>query len=202
LGLAAETAWLAVGVQPATKGLDRTVRALAARPEACLLVAGLSATDKAARDVVRLAERSGVAARVRWLGHREDVPAVMAAADLLVHPARLDTTGTVILEAVVNGLPVIAAGLCGYAEHVAAAEAGLVLPEPFDEKAFAAALAAAADPIRRAAWSANGAAYGARPDLYAGLETAAELIVSTAAKAGALPARDCAEAQALARPVT
>ncbi|WP_201160071.1 glycosyltransferase, partial [Rhodoplanes elegans] len=186
LGLADETVWLAVAVQPATKGLDRTVAALAARPEARLLVAGLGARDKAARDTVRLAAKLGVADRIRWLGHREDMPAVMAAADLLVHPARLDTTGTVILEAVVNGLPVVASGICGYAEHVALAEAGLVLPEPFAEADLAAALATAADPGRRAAWSANGAAYGETPELYAGLQTAADAILAVATERAAL----------------
>ncbi|MDC7983449.1 glycosyltransferase family 4 protein, partial [Rhodoplanes sp. TEM] len=170
LGLGTETAWLTIGVQPSTKGLDRTVAALAGRPEARLLVAGLAATDRAARDVIGLARRHGVAERILWLGHREDVPAVMAAADLLVHPARLDTTGTVILEAVVNGLPVIASGVCGYAEHVTAAGAGLVLPEPFAADAFAAALATAADPARRAVWSDGGGAYGVRPELYTGRE--------------------------------
>ncbi|NVO14986.1 MAG: glycosyltransferase family 4 protein [Rhodoplanes sp.] len=186
LGLGGEIVWLAVAVQPATKGLDRTLRALVRHPDARLLVAGLAATDKAAGETLRLARKLGVADRVIWLGHREDVPAVMAVADLLVHPARLDTTGTVILEAVVNGLPVIAGGVCGYAEHVAAAGAGLVVPEPFDAAAFATALATASDPARRAAWSAAGAAYGASPDLYAGREKAADLIIETAsAKAAA-----------------
>lgn len=181
LGLGGATAWLAVAVQPATKGLDRTVRALARHPDARLLVAGLAATDKAAGGTLQLARKLGVADRVIWLGHREDVPAVMAAADVLVHPARLDTTGTVILEAVVNGLPVIASGVCGYAGHVAAAGAGLVVPEPFDASAFEAALAQAADPARRAAWSAAGETYGARPELYAGREKAMDLIIETAA---------------------
>ncbi|RAI26421.1 glycosyl transferase family 1, partial [Rhodoplanes serenus] len=153
-----------------------------------MLVAGLAAGDRATRDTVRLARRLGVADRIRWLGHREDMPAVMAAADLLVHPARLDTTGTVILEAVVNGLPVIASAVCGYAPHVAAADAGLVLAEPFDPAAFAAALAQAADPDRRAAWSRHGAAYGACPDLYAGRERAADLIVAAVAGRGSTAA--------------
>ncbi|MFD2182719.1 glycosyltransferase family 4 protein [Rhodoplanes azumiensis] len=186
LGLGDEIAWLAVAVQPATKGLDRTVAALAGRPGARLLVAGLAAGDKAARSTLKLAKQHGVAERIRWLGHREDVPAVMAAADLLVHPARLDITGTVILEAVINGLPVITSGICGYAEHVALAEAGLVLPEPFAEADLAAALATAADPARRAAWSANGAAYGETPELYTGREAAAEAILAVAAERAAL----------------
>lgn len=188
LGLGRAQAWLTLCVQPHTKGLDRTVEALRARPDACVLVAGLAETDKAAADTVRLAKKRGVADQILWLGHREDVPELMAAADLLVHPARADVTGTVILEAVVNGLPVITTSLCGYAEHVLAADAGEVSEEPFSAVRFAEALARASDPARLSAWSRNGAAYGENPNLYAGRDRAAELIVTAAAlKLGPVP---------------
>lgn len=181
LGLGtADRAWLAVCVQPNTKGLDRTVAALRACENARLLVAGLAATSPAARKVVRQAERLGVAARIRWLGHREDMAQLMAAADLLVHPARYDTTGTVILEAIINGLPVVATSVCGYAEHVAAAPAGIVLAEPFAMATFLAALESAALAERRAQWSLAGAQYGEKRELYEGYRRAAEIIVAAA----------------------
>ena len=47
---------------------------------------------------------------MRFLGFREDIPELMAAADVLVHPSRLDVTGQVILEAIVNGLPAVVTG--------------------------------------------------------------------------------------------
>jgi UDP-glucose:(heptosyl)LPS alpha-1,3-glucosyltransferase len=106
----------------------------------------------------------------------------MAAADLLVHPARNDTTGTVILEAVVNGLPVIASAACGYAQHVASADAGIVVEEPFGFAAFKAALATAEDAGHRAHWSAAAAAYGEQPFLYEGRARAADIIVAAAAE--------------------
>ena len=106
----------------------------------------------------------------------------MAAADLLVHPARNDTTGTVILEAVVNGLPVIATAVCGYAAHVEAAEAGIVIDEPFAVKAYLAALAAAQDRERCARWSAAAMRYGEQPFLYEGRARAADIIVAAAAE--------------------
>jgi UDP-glucose:(heptosyl)LPS alpha-1,3-glucosyltransferase len=101
----------------------------------------------------------------------------MAAADLLVHPARLDTTGTVILEAIVNGLPVIATAVCGFSVHVSRADAGIVLPEPFQQRALADALAGAEDQVFRSHWTGNAIAYGADPELYRGLERAADAIV-------------------------
>jgi UDP-glucose:(heptosyl)LPS alpha-1,3-glucosyltransferase len=94
-----------------------------------------------------------------------------------LHAARLDTTGTVILEAIVNGLPAIATSVCGYAPHVLRADAGIALEEPFRAEALDRALALAADPARRRQWSANGAAYGADPELYRGIERAVSLLV-------------------------
>ena len=102
----------------------------------------------------------------------------MAAADLFVHPARYDTTGTVILEALVNGLPVVTTEVCGYATHVTAADAGLVIPEPFRQSALIGAVAEAQSADRRARWSRNGVAYGERIDLYSGLDRAADIIAA------------------------
>jgi UDP-glucose:(heptosyl)LPS alpha-1,3-glucosyltransferase len=105
----------------------------------------------------------------------------MAGADLLVHPARHDTTGTVILEAVVNGLPVITTSVCGYAQHVDAAESGIVISEPFGYKAFFAALSVAEDAARRSRWSVSAEQYGEQPFLYDGRARAAEIILAAAA---------------------
>jgi UDP-glucose:(heptosyl)LPS alpha-1,3-glucosyltransferase len=126
---------------------------------------------------MKAVRRFGTLNRVHLVGHREDVAALMAAADLFVHPARLETTGTVILEAVINGLPVVVTSICGYAEHVDRAKAGLVVPEPFTAQAFRIALANAGNPDEAAAWSENGRRYGARPDLYHGLDEAADFIL-------------------------
>jgi len=175
--------WIAIGVQPRTKGFDRTVRALREFPNAKLLVVGLLETStRAAEALAMRARRLGLARRISFLGHREDIPDLMAAADLLVHPARRDTTGTVILEAVVNALPVVTTSSCGYARHVIAAEAGLVIDEPFDSRAFAGALSDAQDAARRIGWSASAERYGAQPFLYEGRMRAAEAILVAAAE--------------------
>lgn len=181
LGFGSDTwVWLTVGVQPKTKGTDRILQALVGFPQAQLVIAGLKETDKAAQAVVTLARSLGVASRVTWLGHREDMAQVMSAADLLLHPSRYDTTGTVILEAVVNGLPVVATAVCGYATHVNAAGAGAVVAEPFDQAAFASAIARAQDPIQRAAWSKAGMQYGQRSGLSEGRACAAQIILAAA----------------------
>ena len=173
--------WLAIGAKPHTKGLDRSIRALRDFPRARLVAAGLSVTgSRSTRMLASWARRLGAADRIVWAGHREDIPELMAAADLLVHPARNDTTGTVILEAVVNGLPVIATAVCGYAIHVEAAEAGIVIDEPFAMKKYLAALTAAQDAARCSHWSAQGMRYGEQPFLYEGRSRAVEFILATA----------------------
>ena len=125
------------------KGLDRAMIGLASlnaatRSEAVLVAVGEGAT----RGWRRKAARLGLSQRCLLLAGRDDVPDLLQAADLLVHPARRDTTATVLLEAVAAGLPVLCSDACGYASHVRAAGAGVVLPEPFRQSAFDEALGA------------------------------------------------------------
>jgi UDP-glucose:(heptosyl)LPS alpha-1,3-glucosyltransferase len=116
---------LFVGSDFPRKGLDLAIRALASdsSTNTHLLVCG---RDRAApfRD---LAERCSLGSRLHFLGPRDDVPRLMSAADILLHPARQETAGMVLLEALTYGLPVLCTSNCGYATHTV--EAGcLALP--------------------------------------------------------------------------
>jgi UDP-glucose:(heptosyl)LPS alpha-1,3-glucosyltransferase len=128
--------------------------------------------------MARLGDRLGVTARVAWLGFASEAALgrAMAGVDLLVHPSRADVTGTVILEAMANGLPVVTTAVCGYGEHVAKAGAGIVLPEPYRPEALVEALSSAT-PEALARWSAAAAAYAADPALFSGLDVAADVIL-------------------------
>ena len=175
-----EIAWLFVGTQPHTKGLDRAIEALDAVPHARLLVVGADAERVRVKALLSRARRQSLAERVHWLGHREDMPELMAAADVLVHPARFDMTGQVILEALTMGLPVIATAACGFAEHVLGANAGIVLPEPFSPRALQAAIAQASSEGARRAWSRSALDYCAKHDFTRGHEIAADIIEEVA----------------------
>ena len=59
---------------------------------------------------------------------------------LLVHPARKEAGGLVLLEALSQGLPVIASEECGYAQYVAEAKAGEIVPNTDDPKELVKAL--------------------------------------------------------------
>jgi UDP-glucose:(heptosyl)LPS alpha-1,3-glucosyltransferase len=180
LGLANhDWVWISIGVYPQTKGFDRVVRALTKFPEARLLITGLTETEHASENLVKLSEQLGVAARVKWLAHREDIPQLLAAADLLVHPARYDTAGLVILEAIVNGLPVITTSTCGNAQHVESAKAGVVIGTPFEFHSFVASIEKARASVVSNGWPKAGEEYGHNQALYQGRSNAAEIIVET-----------------------
>lgn len=144
---------LVVGRLTIQKGHDVLIRALADVPGASLLVAGVGFEEPALRV---LADAVGVADRVHWLGLRDDVPALMVAADLVVLPSRFEGLPLVALEAMRAARAVVAAAVSGCAEAVAHGETGLLVPAD-DPPALAAALGALlADPARRAAMGAAG----------------------------------------------
>lgn len=169
---------LMVGSDFRRKGVDRVIRALALLPQDLrrrtrLMVVG---SDRAA-GYRRLAHRLSLADRVHFLGGRDDVPRFLLGADLLAHPARSENTGTVLLEGVCAGLPVLVSDVCGYACHILRADAGLVIPFPFDDDLLAKTMEQMlAAPERLRAWSENALRYAEVADLYSMPEAAAELI--------------------------
>ena len=178
LDLPRETvALLSVGAWPYRKGFDRIIVGLPAIPQTCFFICGIDAKSREGTELLNQASSLRVADRIRLLGCREDVPELMAAADLLVHPARAETTGTVILEAIINGLPAIVTESCGFASHVREADAGIVIPEPFTADKLSDALARASEPSHRGMWSMKATFYGANPQLYGGVDRALAAIL-------------------------
>jgi len=157
LGFTAETlALLFVASRFRTKGLDRALAAVdrlprALRERALLLVVG---GDRARP----YRYRRGVD-RAVFLGARDDLGELMRAADLLLHPAREEMAGKVLVEAMQQGLPVLCSGVAGYAPLVARAAAGVVLPEPFRQPALDRALATLLAGLPDAALKENGPAF-------------------------------------------
>ena len=66
--------------------------------------------------------------RVHFLGLRTDVPDIMAASDVLVHPARREGFGLVLAEALAVGLPVVASDVDGIPEVLAGTDSVMVPP--------------------------------------------------------------------------
>ncbi|XNM52069.1 glycosyltransferase [Escherichia coli] len=59
---------------------------------------------------------------------------LMAAADLLLHPAYQEAAGIVLLEAITAGLPVLTTAVCGYAHYIVDANCGEAIAEPFRQE--------------------------------------------------------------------
>lgn len=168
--------WLWIGAKPHVKGLDRVLAALAVKPNATLLIVGTTADRGEGRAAAAQARRLGVFDRVRFFGYREGIPQFFAVSDVLVHPARRDVTGQVILEAIVNGVPVVASACCGFAGHVRAADAGVVLSEPFAQGDLETALARVEEPALAGFFSKNGIEYGRNVVPLDGRTVAADVI--------------------------
>jgi len=87
--------------------------------------------------------------RVHLLGERDDIPDLLAAADLFTLPSHREGMPRSIIEAMMTGLPVVATNIRGSREEVVHGETGLLVPVN-DPAALAAALSGlAADPARR-----------------------------------------------------
>jgi glycosyltransferase involved in cell wall biosynthesis len=97
-----------------------------------------------------LAASKGLTAHVKILGHREDVPDLLAATDVFVMPSLWEGLPLALLEAMLAGKPVIASRTSGIPEAVDDGVDG-VLTTPGDVGELAAALRAVlSDPTRRA----------------------------------------------------
>jgi glycosyltransferase involved in cell wall biosynthesis len=94
----------------------------------------------------RAAAEAGVASRVTFLGHRDDVPQLLACADAVVLPSLAEGFPLAILEAMTASRPVIATTVGDVADAILPGETGLLV-EPGNPGALAAAISAVlADP--------------------------------------------------------
>lgn len=175
---------LFVGSDYHRKGLDRALRGLAALSEPLrrrvqLWVIG---QDREApfKHLIRTLD---IEAQVRFLGARDDVSQLLWAADLLIHPAYSENTGTVLLEGMVAGLPVIASQACGYADYIAQQQMGRVLTDPITPASVADAMTAIfAEP--GAVWRERARAFAASADVFSMPERAAQFIETLAVRRG------------------
>ena len=134
-----EVLFLFVGSGFSRKGLGAAIAALAAAaaPGFRLVVAGRD------REQARFAEQAARAgAQVRFLGGREDVRPLYAAADCFILPTRYDPFPNTVLEALAMGLPAIVSSRCGAAEVVEQGSNGWIC-QPDDVAGLAAAMRAA-----------------------------------------------------------
>jgi glycosyltransferase involved in cell wall biosynthesis len=90
--------------------------------------------------LTRAVSGAALDARVRLLGWRRDVPAILAAADVLYLPSFVEGLPLTLIEAACMGIPTVASNSKGCREVIVDGETGLLVP-PGDADAAARALA-------------------------------------------------------------
>ena len=121
--------WLAVGRFEVAKDYPNMLRAFAdvraREPRAVLVIVGQGSLQAEAE---ALTTELGLREAVRFLGARDDVPAVMSAADGYVMSSAWEGMPMVLLEAAAAGLPIVATAVGGNGEVVRDGESGFLVP--------------------------------------------------------------------------
>ena len=127
---------LFVGSDFSRKGLDRAISSVhflnANNVPFSLLVIGKDNFGSYSE----LVDKLGLNNKIKFLGPRDDVASIMKSSDLLLHPAREEAAGNVIIESLVSRLPVATCRDVGFAEEVKKNKGGIVLDEKFDQDKF------------------------------------------------------------------
>jgi glycosyltransferase involved in cell wall biosynthesis len=131
-----EFVFLTVARLAPQKALDDLLTAASTVPDARFAIAG--AGPERSR-LEAQARRLGVDERVHFLGHRADVPELLAAADAFVLPSLHEGSSLALLEAMAAGKPVVATAIPGSDELVVDGQSGLLV-SPRDPDALARAL--------------------------------------------------------------
>ena len=111
-------------------------------PSAVLLIAGealFNRDEEYAQTLKQSAWDSGVADRIRFLGARDDVPALMRAFDLLVVNSRAEPFGLTVVEAMASETTVLASAVDGINEIIRHSESGWLV-DAGDQDALVRAL--------------------------------------------------------------
>ncbi len=127
---------LALGRLHDNKAFDVLIEAMHKVPDAYLWLAG---EGPRRAELEARASHLGLMPRVRFLGWRDDVASLYAAADLFVCPSRHEPLGNVVIEAWAQGVPVVAAASQGPRQLIADGADGVLVPVD-DAAALAAAI--------------------------------------------------------------
>jgi glycosyltransferase involved in cell wall biosynthesis len=123
-------------------------------PDLVVLICG---REGAVTDELRaLHEELALGESVRMLGHREDVPDIIAAADIFAFPSMFEGLGGSLIEAMALGTPIVASDIPPIRETVTAGECARLVPPGSSRELGAAISALLADPCERTRLGFNG----------------------------------------------
>lgn len=116
---------IALGRLHVNKAFDVLIDALAHVPQPYLWIAGTGPEEGALKE---RAATQGLTSRVRFLGWRDDIEALLASGDIFVCPSRHEPLGNVVIEAFAQGLPVVATASQGPSALIKDRVNGLLTP--------------------------------------------------------------------------
>ena len=152
LGVAADAVVVvAVSRLVAHKGFRELLAAMADVPDAELWVVGHRLATDHGYDLAPdfAAAHRSLGPRLKMLGSRDDVPAILAAADVFTLPSHFEGLPMSVIEAMLTGLPVVATDISGCREQVVDGVTGLLVPAMRSAPLAAALRRLAADaPLR------------------------------------------------------
>jgi glycosyltransferase involved in cell wall biosynthesis len=154
---------IAVGRLVPRKGFDLAIQALRMVPDTELVIVGGPApaelgTDAEAGRLRALAERCGVADRVRLTGRvaRSGLPPLLRSADIAVCTPRYEPFGMTALAAMACGVPVVATAVGGLTDTVINGVSGELVSSPGPSRLAGVLRSLLADPFRLGAYRAGG----------------------------------------------
>jgi glycosyltransferase involved in cell wall biosynthesis len=152
------TVVLHIGRHEFQKGIDVLIEALPsmlrARPDIVLVQAGRRGNASAGLEAQ--VARLGLDPAVQFLGHRDDVPALLAGADVFVFPSRYEGLGGSLIEAQAAGVAIVASDLAPIREVVEVRGTADVVPVGDADALAAAVVGLLDDDVRRARYAARG----------------------------------------------
>jgi len=118
-----------------TKGLDRAIIAFSNLPEKIrnnfnFAIFGKDKNKK----YIKLIARYGLEESIKIFQGHDNVPQLMREAIALIHPARYENTGLILIEALSQNLPIITTDNCGYSSYVQDDKKSIVLDSPFSQQ--------------------------------------------------------------------
>ena len=118
-----------------TKGLDRAIIAFSNLPEKIrnnfnFAIFGKD-KDKKYR---KLIARYGLEDSIKIFHGHDNIPQLMREATALIHPARYENTGLILIESLSQNLPIITTDNCGYSSYVKDDKKSIVLNSPFSQQ--------------------------------------------------------------------
>jgi glycosyltransferase involved in cell wall biosynthesis len=116
----------------AQKGLRHLIAAIpelrdGLRSDGRDLIVAIGGSGPLERELHEQAQALGVSSSIRWLGHVESVPVLLAALDVYISPAETEALGIGLIEASLAALPIVATNVGGVPEVILEGETGVLV---------------------------------------------------------------------------